>query len=140
MIVSLIKSVGSAESWQNYGWLCLALVSGFGIYAVVQFIRLKSAKLLMIALTLGVVINLMTLIAMPLILPYIGDPTQTVSPNRSDNPEEADILIKSPEELIDIQSLKLGITFLVIYAVLSVYLMSPAVKKPFHRASASASW
>jgi hypothetical protein len=140
LVLSLIKSVGPAENWQNYGWLCLALVSGFGIFAVVQFIRLKSAKLLMVALTLGVIINLMTLIAMPLILPYIGDPSQTVLPNRSDNPEDADIRIKSPEELIDVQSLELGITFLVIYAVLAVYLMSPAVKKPLLRANASQSW
>ncbi len=67
LIVSLMRSVGGEGGWQNYGWLCLALVSGFGIFASVQFIRGRSAKLLMMALTLGVVIDLMTLVALPLI-------------------------------------------------------------------------
>ncbi len=76
LILSLIRSLGGAEGWQNYGWLCLAVVSGFGIFAVVQFVRLKSAKLLMIALTLGVVVNLMALIAMPLIIANLQDPAR----------------------------------------------------------------
>ncbi len=34
--------------------------------------------------------------------------------------------------------MSLGFTFLVVYALLALYLMSPAVKKPLHRASAAA--
>jgi hypothetical protein len=139
-VLSLVKSVGVAQGWENYGWLCLAAVSGFSIFAAVQFIRLKTVKLLMIALTLGVVINLMALIAMPLILANFQEPDKVVSKTYTDDPDDAGVQIKPFEERLNTRSLSIGITLLVIYAILSVYLMSPAVKKPFNRAQASASW
>ena len=139
-VLSLAKSVGGAQSWENYGWLCLAAVSGFSIFAAVQFIRLKTVKLLMIALTLGVVIDLMALIAMPLILANFQDADRVMSPIHTEDPDDAGVIIKPFEERLDTRSLSIGITLLVIYAILSVYLMSPAVKKPFHRAHAAASW
>jgi hypothetical protein len=134
-ILSLIRSVGGQGGWQNYGWLCLAVVSGFSIFATVQFIRLKTAKLLMIALTLGVVIDLMALIAMPLIVANLEDPDHVVTPHHSDDPDDSGVRIKPFEERLDTQSMTLGVTFLVIYALLALYLMSPAVKKPLHRAN-----
>lgn len=140
LIVSLVRSVGAGEGWQNYGWLCLALISAFSMFAAVQFIRLKTIKLLMIALTLGVVINLLALIAMPLALANFGDAEPVVAPVQADDPDDSGMIIKPFEDRLDTQSLFLGITFLVVYAGLAVYLMSPAVKKPFHRANASASW
>jgi hypothetical protein len=140
LITSLINSVGGGDSLRNYGWLCLAMVSGFGIFAVVQFIRLKSAKLLMVALTLGVIVNLLALIALPLVSAYLVDKDQQVIRHRSDDPNDADIKIKATQEVMDVRSINLGITFMVIYAALAVYLMSPAVKKPLHRANASESW
>jgi hypothetical protein len=136
LILSLVKSVGGAESWQNYGWLCLALVSGFGIFAVVQFLRLKSAKLLMVALTLGVVVDLMALVAMPLIIANWGTvPVVTNVP--SDNPDDTGVHMKSVEDRLDTRSISFGIALVVIYAVLALYLMSPAVKKPLQRANAT---
>lgn len=140
LIVSLARSVGGAEAWQNYGWLCLAVISGFAIFAAVQFIRGKSAKLLMAALTLGVVIDLMTLIAMPLILANFVDPDQIVTTVHSDDPQDSGVKIKPFEERLDTRSLSLGVTFLVLYAVLSVYLMSPAVKKYFHSRPEGPGW
>ncbi len=136
LILSLIKSVGGAEGWQTYGWLCLALVAGFGVFAVVQFIRLKSAKLLMVALTLGVVVNLMVLIVKPLVVASL-DTEGTVSPYHSDDPNESGVAMQGWEDRLDLSSIKLGITFLVLYAVLAIYLMSPAVRKPFQRANAT---
>jgi hypothetical protein len=94
----------------------------------------------MVALTLGVVIDLMGLIAMPLVLANFQDPQHIVTQVKNDDPEDAGVHIKSFEERFDSRSFSLGVTLLVIYAGLSVYLMSPAVKKPFHRAQASASW
>lgn len=140
LIVSLVRSVGAGEGWQNYGWLCLALISAFGMFAAVQFIRLKTVKLLMVALTLGVIINLLALIAMPLLLAIYEDADQVVATVHSDNPDDPNMTIKPFEDRLDTRSFSMGITFLVVYAVLAVYLMSPAVKKPFHRAHASASW
>jgi hypothetical protein len=136
MILSLVKSVGGPGGWQNYGWLCLAIVSGFSIYATVQFIRLKSAKLIMIALTLGVVIDIMALIAMPLIEASWADiqPVALTSP-QTDDPDDARLRIPSFEERLDLRTMTFGVVFLVVYAMLALYLMSPAVKKPLHRAN-----
>jgi hypothetical protein len=142
LVLSLVRSVGGEKDWENYGWLCLAFVSGFGIYAVVQFIRLKTVKLLMIALALGVVIDLMALIAKPLVLAHFAEAESVVTQVEvpSNDPDDAGVHIKSAEERLDKGSFVMGVTFLVIYAVLSVYLMSPAVKKPFQRANALGSW
>jgi hypothetical protein len=139
-VLSLVNSVHGAQGWENYGWLCLAAVSAFSIFASVQFIRLKTIKLLMVALTLGVVINLLAMISKPLILAFYADADQVVSPVHTDDPDDSGMQIKPFEDRLDTRSLSIGITFLVIYAILSVYLMSPAVKKPFLRANASASW
>jgi len=140
-VLSLVRSVQQgAQGWENYGWLCLAAVSAFSIFAAVQFIRLKTIKLLMVALTLGVVINLMAMIAMPLILANFQDADRVVTRVHTDDPEDSGMQIKPFEDRLDTRSLSIGITLLVIYAILSVYLMSPAVKKPFNRANASASW
>jgi hypothetical protein len=136
LILSLINSVGGSAGWENYGWLCLAAVSGFGIFAVVQFIRLKTAKLLMIALTLGAVINVMAMIAMPLIMAYAMN-DDTVTAFHSDDPDDSGVQIRSPEERLNTRNVSLGVTFLILYAAVSIYLMSPAVKKPFQRANAT---
>jgi hypothetical protein len=135
LILSLVRSVGGEGGWQNYGWLCLAVVSGFSMFATVQFIRLKSAKLLLIALTLGVVIDLMTLIAMPLIEASWGvEPVAITTPHPED-PDDAGVKITPFEDRLNMQSMTLGVVFLVLYAILALYLMSPAVKKPLFRAN-----
>jgi lysylphosphatidylglycerol synthetase-like protein (DUF2156 family) len=142
LIVSLVQSVGGEESWRNYGWLCLAVISGFSIFAAVQFIRLKTVKLLMVALTLGVVIDLMVLIAMPLFMAHFAEADNDVSviTAPSNDPDDAGVKIKPLEEKFDIQRFWFGVALLVAYAGLSIYLMSPAVKKPFIRANAASSW
>jgi hypothetical protein len=132
LIVSLIYSVRGAEDWQKYCWLCLALVAGFGIYAAVQFIRGRSAKLLMMALTLGVVIDLMTLIAMPLIQPSLKNKEQITKIVDSDDPDLNSTQIEQAEKQIDIQRIELGVGLIMIYTALSWYLMSPPVKKYIH--------
>jgi hypothetical protein len=136
LILSLINSAGGAESWRTWGWLCLAMVSGFGIFAVVQFLRLKSAKLLMVALTLGVVVNVLALVAMPVFEAY-SDAARSESPFRSDDPHDSGVKMQSPEEHLDTKRISFGITLVVIYAILAIYLMSPLVKKPLQRANAT---
>ena len=67
LILALIQSVRGEAGVTQYGWLCLALVSGFGIYGAVQFFTGKSVKYLMLALTLGVFVDIASLIALPII-------------------------------------------------------------------------
>ena len=126
-LLGVINSTRSESNLQNYSWLVLALVSGFGIYACVQFIRGKSVKLLMLALALGVAVDLIGLIAFPIIQAMVNGPgMEEIKPS---DPTESNMGIKGFQEQIDIQKIKLGVTFMVAYAVLSLYLMSPAVKK-----------
>jgi hypothetical protein len=139
LLASLVYSVKGPDQWQKYGWLCLALVSGFGIYAAVQFIRGRSAKLLMTALTLGVVIDLMVLVALPMLQPVLQGPT--VKEVQTDDPDLGSIQIEQAEKQIDLQRVELGVSLIMIYAALSWYLMSPPVKKYIHpRAMERASW
>jgi hypothetical protein len=140
LILSLVRSGGGAQGWQNYGWLCLALVSAFAILASVQFIRGKSAKLLMVALTLGVVVDVMGLVAMPLLQATLEDPQQVVKPVTPEDPDLSDIAIKPFEERIELRSITLGVGFLVLYAILSVYLMSAPVKKYVHSQLDRSAW
>ncbi len=146
LILSLIRSVGGGgeESLLTYGWLCLAVVSGFALFSVVQFIRLKSAKLLMVALTLGAVINVLALVVLPLAEATWEDTGQVIqSVNQpDDDPESLGVQFNKPlEDRIDTRRITTGVTVLILYAGLSIYLMSPAVKRPMHRSSAaSESW
>ncbi len=143
LILSLVRSVGGGDSLLTYGWLCLAVVSGFALFSVIQFIRLKSAKLLMVALTLGAVINVLALVVLPLAEATWEDSGQVIqSVNQpDDDPDSLGVQFNKPlEDRIDTRRITTGITVLILYAGLSIYLMSPAVKRPMHRSAASESW
>jgi hypothetical protein len=132
LLASLIKSIGGAGEWQQYGWLCLAMVSGFGIFAAVQFIRGRSAKLLMTALTLLVVIDVMVLVALPMAQPSLVDTDKITRMVDTDDPDLGPFQIEQAEKQIDLQRIGVGISLLMVYTVLSWYLMSPPVKKYIH--------
>ncbi len=139
LVLALANSVNGSAGWQAYGWLGLAIVSAFGVFACIQFIRMKSAKLLLAALTMAVVVDLLSLVAAPLFTAYTtADREQINAQDIAENPEDPGFRIKGVEDMLDTRSMTLGISFLLIYAFLSVYLMSPAVKKPLHRANLSA--
>jgi predicted RNA-binding Zn-ribbon protein involved in translation (DUF1610 family) len=128
-LLGVIQSTRSESSMQNYAWLVLALVSGFGIYACVQFIRGKSVKLLMVALALGVAVDVVGLIAFPIVRAMIDDPDQITREFKPIELDDSNIGIRPFEERIDTQKIGFGVTIILVYAVLSLYLMSPPVKK-----------
>ena len=140
LILSLIQSVRGEPGVSQYGWLCLALVSGFGIFGAVQFFVGKSVKYLMLALTLGVFVDIASLIALPIIQANFADRetvvTRVAKKDQLESLEDEDIVIKSVAERIDQQKLTTGLTVVFLYAVLSIYLMSPPVKRYFVRQSA----
>lgn len=143
LILSLVRSVGGSDSLLTYGWLCLSVISGFALFSVVQFIRLKSAKLLMVALTLGAVINVLALVVLPLFEATWEDTGQVMQTiNRpDDDPNSLGVQFNKPlEDRIDTRRIATGVTVLILYAGLSVYLMSPAVKRPMHRSAAASSF
>ncbi len=141
LIIAIVKSVSEESQIQYFCWICLGLVSAFGIYAAVEFVRGRSVKLLMLALSLGVVVDLMTMIALPLIQANFVAPDQLVDPNaKSNDLDLAPVRIISLQERLDadgrIARIKAGAGLLVGYAFLSIYLMSPPVKKYMHSRAA----
>jgi hypothetical protein len=137
LILSLIQSIRVEAGVTQYGWLCLALVSGFSIYGAVQFYTGKSLKYLMLALTLGVFVNIAALIALPILQANLADHDAVVSRvDKKDEPDSPDVEaveIKPIEERIDQQKITLGLSIIFIYAMVSIYLMSPPVKRYFTR-------
>jgi hypothetical protein len=140
LVLSLIQSVRGEAGVTQYGWLCLALVSAFGIYGAVQFLTGQSAKYLMIALTLGVFVDIVSLIALPIIQANFEDRDVVIPhvPKRDDpqSLDEENVEIRPIGERIDQQKIVLGLTVIAVYALLSIYLMSPPVKRHFARQAA----
>ncbi len=129
---SLICTVATLAMWLqgHAGLQYFTPLALFGIFASVQFIRRKSVKLLMIAMTFGLAIDIFALIALPI---YIAN-NDTAPIARSEpvnEPEESDVVIPSVVDRLDTQSLTLGIVLIGIYAGVSVYLMSPQVRRYF---------
>jgi hypothetical protein len=140
LVLALIKSVSGEPGVTQYGWLCLALVSAFGIYGAVQFFIGKSPRYLMLALTLGVFVDIVALIVLPIVQANYEDRDVVVRHERpKDDPnaiDEEDVILKGVGERLDQQKLATGLTVIVIYALLSIYLMSPPVKRHFARQAA----
>lgn len=137
ILIALVVSLRQDSDVLKYGWLCLALVAGFGAFASYEFIRGKSAKMLMLALTLGVFVNFVLLIALPIFDAHTQDAQQVSAPQiqaaeiQDDSAE--DIIIRPPVELMDFTKIKVGLAFVGLYVILSVYLMSPPVRRYINR-------
>ena len=138
--VSLIQSVPRQAGVTQYGWLCLALVSAFGIYGAVQFFIGRSVKYLMLALTLGVFVDAMSLIALPIYQATFADQEAIVTKvNKKDNPDsldDEDVQINPITDRLDLQKIEGGLIVILLYALLSIYLLSPPVKRYFIRQAA----
>ncbi len=140
LVLSLIQSVRGEAGPTQYGWLCLALVSAFGIFGAVQFFIGKSVKYLMLALTLGVFVDAMSLIALPIYQATFADQEKVVTKvARKDTPDSLDIedlQINPITDRLDFQKIEGGLIVILLYALLSIYLMSPPVKRYFIRREA----
>ncbi len=143
LVLALVQSVRVEAGVTQYGWLCLALVSGFGIYGAVQFYIGRSVKYLMLALTLGVFVDFASLIVLPIVQANFEEPERVVRPvqTKKGDPElidAADIEIKPISERIDQQKITMGLIVIFLYVLLSIYLMSPPVKRYFAKQAALA--
>jgi hypothetical protein len=132
LLLAVIQSTRGESAVEHSAWLALAVVSGFGIYAAVQFIRGKSAKLLIVALTLGVVVDVVSLVGLPIGQAMLEDQEKILTEVKPDEPDVTNTKIKPFEERIDSQKITLGIALILVYAIVSLYLISPPVKRYFH--------
>lgn len=139
VLIAAILSLQQESDVLKYGWLCLALISGFGSFAAYEFIRGKSVKMLMLALTLGVFVNAAGMIALPIFqVEYLDEAKQTAGEAAAAAPEEVgdeDFAIRSRTDLINrrLDRIYMGLIFIGIYVALSVYLMSPPVRRYMNR-------
>lgn len=129
MIAGGIKSIQGKTGAENCAWLALALVSALGIFGCVQLIRGKSTRVLMLALTLGVVLDVLGMVAAPIVMAMLEDQQDVLIDVKPKDLDESGVEIKPFEERINTQKIELGVVVLLIYAALSLYLMSPSVKK-----------
>jgi len=130
-LASLIFTVASLSLWlqggdgfQYFIPLCL-----FAVFASVQFLRRKSLKLLIIALTFGLAIDIVAMIAMPVF--YANTPTSAIQVTGPVDPDQLDIAIPSVVDRLDTQKLSLGITLIIVYMGVTIYLVSPPVRRYF---------
>jgi hypothetical protein len=124
-LFSGVKSLRGANGWGFFFPLCV-----FGGFAAVQFLRGKSAKLLLLALTLGAVVDVVGLIVMPV---YYANMETKVQRKTSTDIDVEDEVFQPVTERLDMQAISAGITLLILYALVSVYLMSPAMNRPHRR-------
>jgi len=129
LLGSLILGVYSAYHWYHgvAGCQYFILLCGFGAYAAVHLLRGHSAKLLIVALTLGVMINFVALIALPIFKANEQTTIKEVRPN-PDDPDGYNMAIEPITERLDQQQLSLGIAIVLLYSGVCVYLVSPSVR------------
>ena len=135
--VTLIGSIGltavALVQWRGGldGAQYLALVCLFGIYAAAQFLRGKTARLLIVALTLGVMFDVVALIA----LPIYDAQNQATSITAVHNPgEEEETGETAPiSEFLNTRKLGWGVALILSYATVAAYLNSPPVRRHFER-------
>jgi hypothetical protein len=129
---SLVFTVVSIALWlkgfQGYLWfvpICL-----FAIFAAVQLLRQKSVKLLLMALSFGLAIDIVALIAMPI---YRANAAAMAveHPLGAELPEGTEMVIPSVVDLLDTQSLIIGIGLILVYAGVAIYLLTPQVQRHF---------
>jgi hypothetical protein len=129
LILALIQTTKTGSTVLLLSWLSLALVSGFGIYGSVQFLRGKSAKQLIVALTLGAIVDVLGLVALPLLQPFLQEPESIVSQVIPTDPEDGNVGILPFEDRFDFKRIMAGIGLILVYVIFALYLISPPVRK-----------
>jgi hypothetical protein len=124
-LATLVLWLQGSPGLQYFVPVCL-----FGVFAAVQFLRLKSVRLLLIALTFGLGIDIIALIAMPIY--HANMETAVVArAGPAEGPDQPDVIIESVVNRLDTDRLSLGIGLIVVYAGVSIYLLSPQIQRHF---------
>ncbi|MDR3633301.1 MAG: hypothetical protein P4L84_05645 [Isosphaeraceae bacterium] len=124
---SAYQSIEGQPGWRYFIPVCL-----FAVFAAVQFLRGKSPKMLLAALTLGAVLNVVGLIVMPIVYANMETKVMHRVP-APDDPDAVDEVIQPVAERLDTDRITTGILLLVAYALVSVYLISPSASRPSNR-------
>ncbi len=126
-VFSLMKWKGGEDGWQYFVPICL-----FGAFASVHLLRGHTAKLLIVALSLGAMVNVAAFIVMPIF--QASEETKIEQrPVAVDDPNVENVAIQPMTERLDTNRLSLGIVNLIVYALVAAYLSSPAVRRHYAR-------
>ncbi len=142
-VAALVIYAGGKAGEQSWGYLLLATVCGFGIYASYKFLARRSLKLLLIALGLGLAIDVLGLIAVPVFVASVQvvpedleaapvDPGVEAPLDPNFDPE-APPRIKPVAERLDQRQVSWGIAIMLGIAGVFVYVTTPGVRRHFDR-------
>lgn len=111
-------------------WLCFVAVAGFGVFAAVQFLRCKSVKPLLLALSLGALIDFGAFVFVPIYKYNVAEPL-AAGVEVGEDPDATGIAIYQAP--LDLDTLKIGFTVMFLIAALSIYLLSPQVSRAMRK-------
>ncbi len=131
-ILSVMGSTHTTSQLEKLGWLLLGLVAVFAVLAAIEFIRGKTTRLLLVAVAMASIVDVMALIALPIIQANFDAPEHIVVPINTNDQDAADVEIRPLEERLDIRRMMLGVVLLVACAGATIYLLSPPAKKYVH--------
>ena len=126
-LVAIVAWLGGTDGAQYFVPVAL-----FGAYAAVQFLRGKTLKLLLVALGLAAAIDLAALVALPIYQAQAETNVVQVK-DVGDDPDATGEVIRPMAERLDTQRITTGFVLLVLYAAISVYLLSPQVNRHFRK-------
>jgi hypothetical protein len=141
-ITKLGFSFGTAE---GLGGLCFTLICIFGVWASFEFLRGRSAKLLMIAIVLGAAMDVIVLIGFPVYQANSDVPIEEITSGRTSDTnatraadsDDDNLRIVSPQERLEAiggrPKIMLGVGILVLSFGLLVYLSTGSVSRHFER-------
>jgi phage FluMu protein Com len=140
LLASLVLAVLALVQWKRGldGAQFLALICLFGTYAAITFLRLKSAKPLLVALTLGALVNVVALIVLPAWHAFEPEERVVFQSPPMDDPDFDGTVIQPVTERLDTQKITWGVAVLCTYAAVSVYLLSPGVRRRLGRSAGPA--
>jgi hypothetical protein len=129
---SVVLTVLALALWLqgSEGYQYFVPIGLFSVFASVQLLRQKSVRLLVIALSFGLAIDIVSLIAMPI---YRANVEASGIERTADHelPEGTEMIIPSVVERLDTRSLTVGIVLIGVYAGVALYLTSPQVTRHF---------
>ena len=118
----------------QFGFICLALIGAFGMYASVQFLRGSSMKLLAVALMLGAIIDILGMVFLPIYQASRDREGMRSQVSITDVMEDR-VMIPSMPELLEphMNTIYAGIVILLVIAAALYYLSLPATRDKFNR-------
>ena len=128
-VLALVQSRSGMD-----GAIYFVPVALFGAYASAQFLRGKTAKLLLAALALGAAIDVVGLIALPIYQANAETAVSQRSIDEVDNDPDAELqAIQSVKDRLDTRRITTGLVLLFGYAIVSIYLLTPQAQRHVRR-------